>query len=188
MKITETLWICPSWHTPPNPKETNVLLDPGVAFGTGTHETTQLCLQALSEIDLKNKTIIDFGCGSGILAIAALKLGAQNVVAVDIHEQALEATQSNAGINQLENQITTYHPDLLPSMKANIIIANILAEPLVALSEQFMSLLEDDGQLILSGLLIEQIDQVIAAYPQLEIQSKTTLNDLACLHFKATKA
>ena len=105
------------------------------------------------------------------------------MVAIDIHEQALEATQYNAEMNQLKNKIKTYHPEHQPAMKADIIVANILAEPLISLSTQLYDLLENTGHLILSGLLVEQIEQVTKAYPDLVLHKTTILNEWACLHF-----
>ena len=158
------LWICPSWLTPPEPNAVNLILDPGLAFGTGTHPTTFLCLTWLEQAALKNHTIIDYGCGSGILALAALKLGATHATAVDIDEQALQATKSNALINHVsEQQLTIGFPDALES-SADILIANILLKPLVNLCCRFRQLLKNSGTLIISGILEEQMKELIAAY------------------------
>lgn len=181
IKIANDLWICPTWHEPPEPHATNIMLDPGVAFGTGTHPTTQLCLQALSEIDLKDKTVIDYGCGSGILAIAALKLGAQKVIAVDIHEQALEATEQNASTNELLDKIIICHPDKLTNTPVDIVVANILAEPLIMLADKIVRLLNPNGQLILSGLLSEQSDDVKKTYQTLDLQDEKNMEEWCCL-------
>jgi len=183
IKIANNLWICPTWHKPPEPHATNIMLDPGVAFGTGTHPTTQLCLQMLSETDLANKTVIDYGCGSGILAIAALKLGAQKVVAVDIHEQALEATEQNASTNELLDKIIICHPDKLTNEPVDVIVANILAEPLIKLAGTIIRLLKPQGQLILSGLLTEQSDEVKKAYKILTLQAEKIMDEWCCLSF-----
>jgi len=183
LKITDKLWICPSWHEPPAPDAINVILDPGVAFGTGNHETTQLCLSVLAKIDLTHKTVIDYGCGSGILGIAALKLGAKKVFAVDIHTQALEATMHNAKLNNLKNQLISCTPEELPTINADVIVANILADPLIQLSTSLIKLLNTKGQIILSGLLIEQISSVENAYSKLHDKHVTTQHEWACLTF-----
>lgn len=163
------LWICPSWCEPPQPKAVNVLLDPGLAFGTGTHPTTLLCLQWLAKPAIRkqfvNKTIIDYGCGSGILAVAALKLGAKNAVAVDIDPQALIATQNNLKRNHLNPEsINTFLPPDAPTPKVDMLFANILAGPLVELAATLCGRLSPGGLLCLSGLLTSQADAVITAY------------------------
>lgn len=183
IKVANNLWICPTWHEPPEPHATNIMLDPGVAFGTGTHPTTQLCLQALADLDLVNKTVIDYGCGSGILAIAALKLGAHKVLAVDIHEQALEATEQNASTNDLLDKIVICHPDKLTQEPVDVIVANILAEPLIMLADKIIRLLKPQGQLILSGLLAEQSDEVKKAYKILELKDEKVMDEWCCLSF-----
>lgn len=158
------LWVCPSWITPPEPEAVNLILDPGLAFGTGTHPTTFLCLTWLDQADLHEKNIIDYGCGSGILALAALKLGALHVNAVDIDEQALLATQNNATSNGISlAQLTIGFPDIL-KMPADILIANILLTPLINLRESFYELLKEQGTLVVSGILEEQAKELITAY------------------------
>ncbi len=160
----ERLWVCPSWLTPPDPNAVNLILDPGLAFGTGSHATTSLCLTWLGTADLQHQKIIDYGCGSGILALAALKLGAMHVHAVDIDEQALLATQTNAFNNQLSAvQLTVGQPETL-NTAVDLIIANILLAPLLALKKRFRELLKDTGTLVVSGLLVEQVPMLIAAY------------------------
>jgi len=114
MQFGERLWICPSWRDVPDPTAVNVLLDPGLAFGTGTHPTTALCLQWLDSLDLKGKTLVDFGCGSGILAVAALKLGAERVIGIDIDPQAIEASRDNAQRNGVSDQLELYLPEDQP--------------------------------------------------------------------------
>jgi ribosomal protein L11 methyltransferase len=158
------LWICPSWETPPDPNAVNVTLDPGLAFGTGTHPTTSLCLSWLDANLSDQPCVIDYGCGSGILGISAVKLGAEHVYAVDNDPQALEATQQNALRNSLE--INTYLPNdiLRLSPKADLLIANILAKPLIDLAPTFASLLKTKGKILLSGILIEQIGMIKEAY------------------------
>lgn len=161
------LWVCPSWHTPPDPHAINLTLDPGLAFGTGSHPTTSLCLTWLEQATLHHKTLIDYGCGSGILSIAALKLGATHVYAVDIDPQALIATESNAHINHITAQsLTMGYPDSL-HCTVDVIIANILLTPLLTLKESFHHLLQPKGLLALSGLLANQTHQLIEHYQDL---------------------
>lgn len=160
----DRLWICPTWSEPPKTNAAIVMLDPGLAFGTGAHATTRLCLDWLAENNIVGKNIIDYGCGSGILAIAALKLGAKEVWAVDIDEQALIATQRNARQNHIQEKLTIGLPEQLPSIKADIIIANILAKPLQQLVEHFANLLNPHGQIVLSGLTGAQLDEVCQTY------------------------
>lgn len=167
----ERLWICPSHHEVDLPKAIVVKLDPGLAFGTGTHPTTALCLrwldQAASKNDFSTKTIIDYGCGSGILAVAAALLGAREIWAVDIDPQALEATRSNATINGVADCIKTCLPDELPSkVAAELIVANILAGPLVSLAPELAPRLRNSGHLVLAGLLDSQADEIVNAYRQ----------------------
>jgi len=158
----EKLWIVPSWHEPPQPDAVNILLDPGLAFGTGTHPTTALCLQWLDKVDLTGKTVIDYGCGSGILAIAAALLGADKVIGVDTDPQALEATQANAQRNGVI--IETYLPQHCPTVKCDLLLANILAGPLMELMPRFIELTRPDTQLVLSGILDVQADAVSQHY------------------------
>ncbi len=162
MRFGEKLWICPSWHEINEPNAVIVKLDPGLAFGTGSHPTTKLCLTWLANHDLTNKIILDYGTGSGILAIAAKKLGAKKVYAVDIDTQALQAVEENAAHNTVD--IIACTPDKLPAIQADIIIANILANPLISLAPKILSYLNASGHLILSGILISQLDEVKNAY------------------------
>lgn len=158
------LWICPTWHTPPDPQAVNLMLDPGLAFGTGTHPTTSLCLTWLEQAELSKKTVIDYGCGSGILSLAAVKLGAQHVHAVDIDIQALQATQNNALSNQITEQyISISMPDALQD-PVDLIIANILLAPLMSLNDRFYQLLNPGAYLVVSGILTEQADLLIKNY------------------------
>jgi ribosomal protein L11 methyltransferase len=166
-RFGQRLWICPSWSTPPEPEAVNLILDPGLAFGTGTHPTTSLCLQWLDQANLSGKTVIDYGCGSGILALTALKLGAKKLYAVDIDPQALQATQSNASINSIPSeQLDINFPNNLTAT-AELLIANILLTPLVALRDSFYALLKPKGQLVISGILSEQANTLIEAYQPL---------------------
>ncbi len=165
MQFGNRLWICPSWLTPPNPQAINVILDPGLAFGTGTHPTTGLCLEWLDEHIQSPELVIDYGCGSGILSIAALKLGAKHVIAIDHDPQALEATQHNAERNHLSTPaLETCLPDDFSKQPADILIANILAQPLVDFAPLFASLVKPNGKILLSGILIPQADAIINAY------------------------
>jgi ribosomal protein L11 methyltransferase len=164
LQCGKRLWICPSWHDAPAEADVVVQIDPGLAFGTGTHPTTQLCLQWLDNMDVTDKVVIDYGCGSGILAIAAIMLGAKFAYAVDIDPQALEATVRNAQNNDVANKIQTFLPDDFADVKADIIVSNILAKPLMALAPTFADLLKPDGCLALSGVLDEQAEMVTGAY------------------------
>ena len=163
-RFGERLWICPTWMTPPVADAVNLMLDPGLAFGTGTHPTTALCLTWLDQYDLKNKKVIDYGCGSGILSLAALKLGATHVFAVDIDEQALQATQNNALTNGVdEHLLTISHPDDLHT-PVDLVVANILLDPLTTLKYRFHQLLCEDALLVVSGLLEEQAVLLLESY------------------------
>ncbi len=164
IKFGERLWICPSWRDIPDPDAVNVLLDPGLAFGTGTHSTTALCLKWLESIDLSGKTVIDFGCGSGILGIAAIKLGAERVIGIDIDPQALEASLDNAQRNGVADQLEVYLPQNQPEFKADIMVANILAAPLRELHQVILGLLKPHGLIALSGILEEQGQSVADVY------------------------
>lgn len=171
MKFGERLWICPSWREIPDPNAVNVLLDPGLAFGTGTHPTTALCLQWLDSLDLSGKTVIDFGCGSGILAIAAIKLGAAKVIGIDIDPQALQASRDNAERNGVADKIEVYLPQNQPeNLVADVLVANILAGPLRELSAVIKSLIKPGGLLAMSGVLNTQAEDVATYYrDQLDI-------------------
>lgn len=166
-RFGQRLWICPTWSVPPEPEAVNLMLDPGLAFGTGTHPTTSLCLTWLEQADLHQKSIIDYGCGSGILSLAALKLGAGGVYAVDIDQQALQATQNNALTNGLDtNKLLISFPEELES-PVDLIIANILLAPLMMLKDRFQQLLQPEGLLVVSGILQEQAPLLIEAYTHL---------------------
>ncbi len=170
MSFGERLWICPSWHTPPDENAVNIMLDPGLAFGTGTHPTTALCLNWLDQADVKDKIVIDYGCGSGILAIAAALLGAKKVIGVDTDPQALEATQANAERNGV--QIDTYLPDDCPIMTCDLLLANILAGPLQSLVDRLATLCSPSATIVLSGILDVQADEVSESYkPRFEMQA-----------------
>ncbi len=166
VKCGERLWICPSWIEPPDANAINLSLDPGLAFGTGSHPTTHLCLRWLDKQDLVGQTIIDYGCGSGILGIAALLLGADKVIAVDNDPQALLATRDNAERNNIAQELLiTYLPEELPKdICGATMVANILAAPLIELAPRLIAHTEAGGLLCLSGLLVHQIDAVSLPY------------------------
>ncbi|MGZ8144203.1 MAG: 50S ribosomal protein L11 methyltransferase [Methylosarcina sp.] len=164
MKFVGKLWVCPTGQEQTEPGTVCLTLDPGLAFGTGTHPTTALCLQWLASHDLAGKTVIDYGCGSGILAVASILLGARAAYAVDIDPQALTATENNAIKNNVRDKIHCFLPEQLPALQADLILANILAKPLCDLSERICALLAPQGRLILSGILQEQTQSVIEAY------------------------
>ena len=164
IQFGEKLWIVPSWHQAPDDKAINILLDPGLAFGTGTHATTALCLNWLDQADLKGKYVIDYGCGSGVLAIAAALLGAERVIGVDTDPQALEATRENARRNGVE--IEAYLPGNCPDEPCDLLLANILAGPLQNLAPRFANLVKAEGQLLLSGILQTQAEEVADSYQQ----------------------
>ena len=169
MKMGTRLWICPSWTPPPDPDAINILLDPGLAFGTGTHPTTAMCLRALDAGLSEGQPVIDYGCGSGILGIAAARLGAATVLAVDNDPQAIAASLDNAVRNQVDGAtFSAVLPDdasvhsALAS--ADWVVANILAGPLIGLAPRLMSLIAPGGRLLLAGLLSDQVEAVAAAY------------------------
>lgn len=165
LRFGDRLWICPSHLQPPDPDAVNVILDPGLAFGTGTHPTTALCLQWLDKQFLEKSTIVDYGCGSGILAVSALKLGAPLAIATDRDPQALTATRWNAEQNKVEDRLQSYEPESMPSgIQADIVMANILSNILIELKTSLCELVKPGGRLVLSGILSVQADGVIAAY------------------------
>ncbi|HEX22705.1 MAG TPA: 50S ribosomal protein L11 methyltransferase [Chromatiales bacterium] len=166
MRFGKRLWIVPSWHAAPDGDAVNILLDPGLAFGTGTHPTTALCLQWLDEHGAGHPEAIDYGCGSGILAVAALKLGAGHVWAVDNDPQALIATRDNAAKNQLTGHIDAIAPARLPEQPVRLLLANILAQPLLELAEKFSRLVEPGGHIVLSGILQHQAEDITRHYTQ----------------------
>ncbi len=166
MRFGDRLWICPTGQSPADPAADAVIvtLDPGLAFGTGTHETTALCLEWLDRHLRPGWEMIDYGCGSGILAVAAARLGAGHVWAVDIDPQALYATGENAGKNEVADRVSGVEPARLPDRPVDCIVANILAGPLITLAPRFAALLRTGGRLVLSGILHSQAAEVGAAY------------------------
>ena len=156
--------ISPSWCEPSKNKITTIVLDPGLAFGTGDHPTTSLCIEWFCKNDINNKIVIDYGCGSGILAMVAVKFGAKKVFAIDIDEQALNTTRENIEKNKLQEKILVCHPENAVILKADILVANILQNPLKKLLKKFSSLTKSGGHIILSGLLSTQTKECLAAY------------------------
>ena len=164
MRFGERLWICPTGQMPAENASVVVTLEPGLAFGTGTHPTTALCLEWLDSAPVRTRTVIDYGCGSGILAIAAAKLGASQIWAVDIDSQALLATDQNAANNGVSEIIELSTPENLPKVSVDVLLANILAGPLIALAPHFAQLVHTGGQLVLSGILEQQAEDVRTAF------------------------
>jgi ribosomal protein L11 methyltransferase len=164
MQFGERLWVCPVGESPQESAAIVVHMDPGMAFGTGTHATTGMCLHWLDRHPPLDQRVLDFGCGSGILAIAAHKLGAADVTAVDIDPQALLATEENARRNDCGSAIEVLHPDRLEFQAVDLLIANILANPLIELADDFSRRLMPGGRIILTGILEEQAEAVMAAY------------------------
>ncbi len=165
MSFGENTWIIPSEYEAVDESAINIYLDPGLAFGTGTHATTALCLDWIDRNNLDNKKIIDFGCGSGILAIAALKHNAEIVYCTDIDPQAIESTLSNATANHVDSGIKVVEPNGFSDMpKLDVVIANILAKPLTTLVETFSHLLNNEGEIIMSGILAEQESDIIESF------------------------
>ncbi|CAI8787963.1 50S ribosomal protein L11 methyltransferase [Methylocaldum szegediense] len=164
MRFGRRLWICPTGFEPPEPQAVNVVLDPGLAFGTGTHPTTALCLEWLDGQDLQGKTVIDYGCGSGILAVAALKLGAVKAYGVDIDPQALTASEENARKNGVQADLVLAYPGEMGAVRAGVLVANILANPLIELAAEISEKVLPGGRLALSGILAAQVESVRAAY------------------------
>lgn len=165
-KFGKRLWVCPSDQQVEEDTTVIMTLDPGLAFGTGTHPTTAQCLEWLANHSMDNKSIVDYGCGSGILAMAGVLLGAGHADCIDIDPQALEATHSNAEKNRVSQHIHCFLPDQFSSNQYDLVMANILAGPLIELADTISSLLKPNGHLLLSGILLEQAEDVINAYQQ----------------------
>ena len=162
--VSERLWVSPTGQEV-NDGRLELRIDPGLAFGTGTHATTRLCLQWLCEHDINARSILDYGCGSGILAIGALLLGAESATAIDHDEQALLATRSNAALNDLlPGSLQVDYPAACPAGLYDVIVANILAKPLLGLVDDFATRLGPQGSLVLSGLLVSDADTIRVAY------------------------
>lgn len=163
IRIREDLWIVPSWHVAPNPDALNIVLDPGLAFGTGSHPTTHLCLAWLADHLKPGESVLDYGCGSGILAIAAKRLGAGTVLGVDIDPQAMVASRYNAENNQAAD-ISFVLPNDMPQFEAKVVVANILSSPLKLLAPALAGHCRKGGRIALSGVLAEQAEEVSACY------------------------
>lgn len=167
VKFGRRLWICPGWKEVPDPDGINLILDPGLAFGTGTHPTTALCLEWLEGLDINQQVVMDYGCGSGILGIASLLLGASRFVGVDIDPQALKASTTNAVRNHISrDRFDVHYPDATPAIKADITVANILANPLTSLAPTLAELTRSGGHLALSGILAGQAEAVGEVYSE----------------------
>jgi len=181
MRFGQRLWVCPTGHSPPVADGVVVSLDPGLAFGTGTHPTTALCLEWLDRMQPAGKTLIDYGCGSGILAIAALRLAARRVWATDIDPQALLASRDNARKNRVGDRLEVL-TDGQPLPRVDLLMANILAAPLMALAPRFQSLVVPGGRVILAGLLSRQQEAVTAAFtPWFHVKPDAVRDDWVCL-------
>ena len=178
--VSERLWITPTWHEAPQDGAINIELDPGLAFGTGSHPTTFLCLRWLDANMPVGATVLDYGCGSGILAITAAKLGASDVVGVDIDKQAIRASEDNAKQNGVN--IKVYLPDAQPEGQFDVVVANILANPLRVLGQMLSGRVKTGGQIVLSGILEEQVEEISALYQQwFDMQAATIHDGWACL-------
>ncbi len=180
IRVSERLWIVPSWHETPDPAAVNLILDPGMAFGTGSHPTTRLCLEWLERNVSLGCRLLDYGCGSGILAIAAARLGAGSVAGVDIDPQAVEAARANAE----RNGVTALFADSAQPVAGeyDLVVANILSNPLRVLAPAICAHVRSGGRLALSGILREQADEIIAIYAQwLPMQVADVREDWVCL-------
>ena len=167
IKFGKNLYVVPSWEESNKfNNKTSIKMDPGLAFGSGSHETTHLCLEYLDSSNLKDITVIDYGCGSGILGIAALSLGAKNVIAVDIDPQAITATKENAKINNVDKKISIVSSDSLADIEADILIANILSNPLMTLRDKFIELIKSNGRIVISGIMKKQLQEVSKHYEE----------------------
>ena len=183
MVFADRICICPSWLEPPASELEPIILDPGLAFGTGTHATTSLCLEWLACADVAGKAVLDFGCGSGILALAAARLKAEKIYAVDIDPLAVTATEQNAVNNQLNEQLLIGLPDELDIPEVDIVLANVLLNPLLNLSAQLAAYVRRGGNIVLSGILATQADECLAAYSEwFNMQTPVFNNEWAMIH------
>lgn len=180
IRVSERLWIVPSWHQSPDPDAINLILDPGMAFGTGSHPTTRLCLEWLERNVTPHCSVLDYGCGSGILAIAAARLGAERVAGVDIDPQAVEAARANAERNAV---VATFADSAQPvAGEYDVVVANILSNPLRVLAPAICAHVRSGGCLALSGILREQAGEIIDIYAQwLPLQVADVREDWVCL-------
>lgn len=180
IRISQRLWIVPTWHAPSDPDAINITLDPGLAFGTGSHPTTRLCLRWLDANIKGGEHVLDYGCGSGILAIAALKLGAASATGVDVDAQAVQASRDNAAANHVAAQF--YLPDDAPEQQADIVVANILTNPLKVLAPLLANAVRQGGHIALSGILGEQAADVVKIYAQwFDLKPAIVEDGWACL-------
>ncbi|MBI5658477.1 MAG: 50S ribosomal protein L11 methyltransferase [Nitrosomonadales bacterium] len=180
IRISQRLWIVPTWHTPSDPGATNITLDPGLAFGTGSHPTTRLCLRWLDANIAGGESVLDYGCGSGILAIAALKLGASRATGVDADAQAVQASRDNAAANRITAEFCL--PDKTPQRQFDIVVANILTNPLKMLAPLLAGATRQGGQIVLSGILGEQAEDVMKIYAHwFDLEPPVTEDGWACL-------
>jgi ribosomal protein L11 methyltransferase len=163
IRISQRLWIVPTWHTPVDENATNIVLDPGLAFGTGSHPTTRLCLRWLDENIHGGESVLDYGCGSGILAIAAMKFGADSAYGIDVDEQAVQSSRDNALANRVVAEFSL--PEGTPQA-ADIVVANILTNPLKMLAPLLANATRQGGRIVLSGVLVEQANDVMNVYAQ----------------------
>ena len=181
IEVTDNLYIVPSWHSIPNAAATGIILDPGLAFGTGSHPTTFMCLRWIAENITPELEVLDYGCGSGILAITAKKVGAKLVDGVDIDAQAIESSLYNAEVNQV--MVNFCLPNKFVAKQYDVVIANILSNPLRMLASALASYVKPSGQIILSGILESQIEEMCEIYAQWFVMSTYTIQDgWACLH------
>ncbi len=181
IEVTPNLYIVPSWHSIPNANATGIILDPGLAFGTGSHPTTFMCLRWIAENITPELEVLDYGCGSGILAITAKKVGAKLVDGVDIDAQAIESSLYNAEVNQVV--VNFCLPNQFVAKQYDVVIANILSNPLRMLASALASYVKPRGQIILSGILESQIEEMCEIYAQWFVMSTYTIQEgWACLH------
>jgi len=167
IKFGKNLYVIPSWEESNKfDDKTIIRMDPGLAFGSGSHETTHLCLEYLDSSNLKELTVIDYGCGSGILGIATLLLGAKNVIAVDIDPQAIIATKENAKINNVDKKISIVSSDSLADKEVDLLIVNILSNPLMTLRDKFIELIKPNGRIVISGIMKKQLLEVSKHYEE----------------------
>jgi len=167
IKFGKNLYVVPLWEESNKfDDKTRIKMNPGLAFGSGSHETTHLCLEYLDSSNLKESTVIDYGCGSGILGIAALSLGAKNVIAVDIDPQAIIATKENAKINNVDKKISIFSLDNLADIESDLLIANILSNPLMTLRDKFIDLIKPSGRIVISGIMKKQLLEVSKHYEE----------------------
>lgn len=174
VKVGKGLWVVPKWLEPVDPGACNIALDPGLAFGTGTHKTTAMCLQWLATAKLNGCSVIDYGCGSGILAIAALLLGAKGALAIDIDPLAVNASIENGAANGVSGQLQVCLPDQVDvSQTADIVIVNILADVIVSLAPKLEKMLKSESRLLLTGILVDQAERVASSFPKYQFDKKT---------------